>query len=139
MKDSDLEKQIQKIIQYLSDKKGFICSIDILLQLGYLSQTDFMDWRYGKVEYLEKVCKINLSKLSTLNRIMKQTAIKMKLKPSWTAYNRYGKGVKQRLRFSKSGDEKIEIAYATHWINEYQMNKLRQLKTLTDDCKSTCS
>jgi len=139
MNNIDLEKRIKKIISELSDKKGFISSVDILLGLDYLSQTDYMDWRNGKVEYLEKVCKINLSKLTTINRIIKQIASKMNLKPSWTAYNKYGKVPKISLRFSKTGDEKIEKAYATHWINEYQINKLKQQKDSTDSKKTTSS
>lgn len=139
MKDSELEKQIIKIIHELSDKKGVICSVDILIQLDYLSQVDYMNWRNGKVEYLEKVCKINLSKLSTINQIMKHIAVKMNLKPSWTGYNKYGKGSNRKLRFSKSGDEIIEKAYATHWINEFQIKKLREQENQTNNTQATSS
>ena len=132
MNNIDLEKRIRKMISELSDKKGFISSVDILLGLDYLSQTDYMNWRNGKVEYLEKVCKINLGKLTTINRTIKQIASKMKLKPSWTAYNKYGKGTKISLRFSKTGDEKIEKAYSTHWINEYQIKKIKEKNIKTD-------
>lgn len=139
MKDSELEKQIIKIIHELSDKKGIICSVDILIQLDYLSQVDYMNWRNGKVEYLEKVCKVNLSKLSTINQIMKHNAVKMNLKPSWTGYNKYGKGAKQKLRFSKSGNEIIEKAYATHWINEFQIKRLREQENQTNTTQATSS
>ena len=139
MKDSELEKQIIKIIHELSDKKGVICSVDILIQLDYLSQVDYMNWRNGKVEYLEKVCKVNLSKLSTINQIMKHNAVKMNLKPSWTGYNKYGKGAKQKLRFSKSGNEIIEKAYATHWINEFQIKRLREQENQTNTTQATSS
>ena len=139
MKDSELEKQIIKIIHELSDKKGAICSVDILIQLDYLSQVDYVNWRNGKVEYLEKVCKVNLSKLGTINQIMKHNAVKMNLKPSWTGYNKYGKGAKRKLRFSKSGNEIIEKAYATHWINEFQIKKLREQENQTNIDPATSS
>lgn len=139
MKDSELEKQIIKIIQELSDKNGVICSVDILIQLGYLSQVDYMNWRNGKVEYLERVCKINLSKLSSINQIMKLVAVNMNLKPSWIGYNKYGKGAKRKLRFSKSGNEIIEKAYATHWINEFQINKLREQENQINNTQATSS
>ena len=29
---------------------------------------------------------------------------------------RHGKGPKQRLRFTKTGDAKLELAYATHFV-----------------------
>ncbi len=133
MNRSELEKKIRILISELSDNKGFICPIDILLGLDYLSQKDYMDWRNGKVEYLEKVCKINLSKLSTINRTIKQIAVKMDFKPSWTAYNKLVKGPKVSLRFSKTGDKYIEKAYSTHWVNEYQIKKLKEKSIRTDD------
>ncbi len=128
MNNSELEKKILNIVTEVVDQKGFVSSIDILSRLGYLSQIDCEDWRKGKIEYLEKVCQVNLGKLTTINRILRQVSGKMKLKPSWTAYNKFGKGPKMRLRFSKSGEESIEKAYSTHYVNEYRLNQLNELK-----------
>ena len=87
------------------------------MKLEYLSEKDYENWRFGKVEYLEKVCGVNLRKLSTINKTIKEISGQWNLKKSWTAYNKYGKGKKIRLRFSKSGNEQIEQAYATHYLN----------------------
>ena len=38
------------------------------------------------------------------------------LQPSLTVYKRHGKGPRQHLRFSKTGDPNLEAAYATHLI-----------------------
>ena len=127
MNNSELETKISKIISELSDKQGYISSTDVLISLNYLSQTDYEKWRNGKVEYLEKVCQVNLSKLTTVNRIIKQVSKRMNLVPSFTVYNKYGKGNKQRLRFCKSGDENIEKAYSTHYINNYQIKRLKEI------------
>ncbi len=132
MKDSELEQRIKGIVGELLDQKGFISSVDILMKLNYLSQTDYMNWRNGKVGYLEKVCKINLSKLTTINRTIRQTAVKMNLKPSLTVYNKFGKGPKTSLQFSKSGDKQIEKAYSTHNINEYKIKRLNEKNIITD-------
>src|SRR3989339_934565 len=128
MNTTELEKNIRKIISELSDQNGYISSIDVLLKLNYLSQKDYDDWRFGKIVYLEKVCKANLHKLSTINQIIRQISNQMNLKPSWTAYNKYGKGATTRLRFSKSGDEKIENGYSTHYVNDYHINKMKENK-----------
>jgi len=48
--------------------------------------------------------------------VAKEISREWRLKESWTAYNKYGKGKKARLRFSKSGNEKIEKTYATHYV-----------------------
>ena len=60
---------------------------------------------------------VNLTKLSTINKIIKQISEQWNLKKSWTVYNKYGKEKKIRLRFSKSANKQIEEAYATHYIN----------------------
>lgn len=127
MNNIDLEKKIKRIISDLSDEKGYICSIDVLLGLDYLSKTDYEKWRNGQVDYLERVCQTNLGKLTTINKIIGQVAAKMNLVPSLTVYNKWGKGQKQKLRFSKSGDFNIEKAYSTHFLNKYQIEENKKI------------
>ena len=117
MNNTDLRNKIKLIGKELIEEKGYLTSIDVLLKLEYLSEKDYENWRFGKVKYLEKVCGVNLKKLSTINKTIKVISGQWNLKKSWTAYNKYGKGKKIRLRFSKSGNEQIEQAYATHYIN----------------------
>lgn len=117
MNNTDLRNKIKIIGGKIIEEKGYLTSIDILLKLDYLSEKDYENWRFGKVEYLEKVCSVNLKKLSTINKTIKEISGQWNLKQSWTAYNKYGKVKKIRLRFSKSGNEQIEQAYATHYIN----------------------
>ena len=117
MNNADLRNKIKLIGKEIIEEKGYLSSIDVLLKLEYLSEKDYENWRFGKVEYLEKVCAVNLKKLSTINKTIKQISGQWNLKQSWTAYNKYGKGKKIRLRFSKSGNERIEEIYATHHID----------------------
>ncbi len=117
MNNTDLRNKIKIIGKEIIEEKGYLSSIDVLLKLEYLSEKNYENWRFGKVEYLEKVCDVNLKKLSTINKTIKEISGQWNLKKSWTAYNKYGKGKKIRLRFSKTGNEQIEEAYATHYIN----------------------
>ena len=117
MNNSDLKNKIKLVGKEIIEEKGYLSSIDVLLKLEYLSEKEYENWRLGKVEYLEKVCVVNLKKLSTINKTIMEISRQLNLKKSWTAYNKYGKGKKIRLRFSKSGNEQIEEAYATHYIN----------------------
>ncbi len=128
MNNSDLEKKIKDVICDLSDKQGYISSVGILMKLNYLTRTDYEKWRFGKIEYLERVCQVNLGKLTTINQLIKQISRKMNFEPSVTVYNKFGKGPKTRLRFSKSGADSIEKAYSTHYINKYQIERLKELK-----------
>ena len=98
------------------------------MQLEYLTKKDYEDWRFGRVDYLEKVCRINLSKLTLINKWIRKYSVELELKSSWTEYNKYGKGVKRRLRFSKSGEKTIEERYAIHFIDTSRMLELKENK-----------
>ena len=40
------------------------------MKLGVLAPTDYERWRFGEVDYLERVCKVNLGKLSYINSLL---------------------------------------------------------------------
>lgn len=128
MNRTELKNRIKGISNQLITEKGFICSIDILYELDILSKAQIKDWRFGKIPYLEKVCNKNLGTLTFINRTIKEIAKEKNLKPSWTAYNKFGKGIKSRLTFSKTKDENIETAYATHYIDTEKIKELKKEK-----------
>ena len=116
MNNQQLEVKVKTVSGSLLYKKGYVCSVDVLMGLGCLSAKDYDNWRFGRVEYLERACQANLKKLSLINKSIRKFAVQQQLKPSWTAYMKYGKGPKKHLQFSKSGDDNIEKAYATHFV-----------------------
>ena len=125
MNSMELEKEVKNLVYTLRYEKGLVCAVDILIKLNYLSKNDYDNWRFGKIDYLERVCNVNLSKLTLINKTIRKIATDLKLDKSWTGYNQYGKGVKLKLRFSKSGNLNIEEAYATHYIDK---NRIKELK-----------
>jgi len=116
MNNTDLEKEVKRLVHLNHHEKGYVCTVDLLLQLDYLTKMDYENWRFGRVDYLERVCQINLSKLTLINKLIRKYSLELGLKSSWTAYNKFGKGPKRPLRFSKSGDKSIEDRYSTHYI-----------------------
>lgn len=106
--------------------KGYVSPVDLLIKLGYLSLESYENWRFGRVPYLEKVCKVNLSRLSFIIKKLRTYAASKNLEPRWTAYKKFGKGKKIILRFSKSGAEHIEKSYATHYVDVPRMKKLKK-------------
>lgn len=126
MNNNEIEKEVKRLVHSLRYEKGYVCAVDVLMGLDYLTKKDYEDWRFGKINFLEKACNTNLSKLTYINKMMKKFANDLKLENSWTGYNQYGKGEKRRLRFSKSGENKIEEAYATHYVDK---NRIIELKT----------
>lgn len=113
--------------------------MDVLIDVGVLTKDKYEDWRFGRVPYLEKVCNINLHKLSFIMGQIKSYAIKNGYKPSFTYYKQWGvkkkHGVKKTvpLRFSKSGNPEIERAYATHYVDEKAVARQKETVTKTSE------
>ena len=117
MNNQELKTKTRNIAAQLMNKKKYIAPVDLLMKLGYLNANDHEKWRKGQVAYLEQVCQVNLKKLSTIMKILRDFSKEQKYYPSYTAYNGWGKNKGKKLKFSKSGTPYIEQAYATHYVN----------------------
>lgn len=93
-----------------------VAPVDVLVGMGLLAPGPLDDWRSGRVPYLEKVINCNLARLSRLLRILRLHAHYLNLVPSVTVYMRWGKGPKKRLRFTRTGNSRIEEAYSRHFV-----------------------
>ncbi|MBN1654373.1 MAG: hypothetical protein JXA30_11440 [Deltaproteobacteria bacterium] len=93
-----------------------VAPVDVLIRMDLLAPERLEDWRRGRVPYLEKVIICNLTRLSRLLRILRFHAHDLRLVPSITVYMKWGKGPKKRLRFTKTGDSKLEEAYSRHFV-----------------------
>lgn len=110
-------------------KKNFVVSpVEVLIQMQKITKKDFEDWRFGRIPYLERVMNCNLSKANRILRIINLHAEALKLKPSFTAYRRWGKGPKQQLYFTKSRNHNMETLYATHYVSQYLREKMEAEK-----------
>lgn len=108
--------RVVRAVGVVMKRDGFVAPIEVFVEMGILQRKHLLDWRQGRVPYLERVIQGSLSRLSRLLRILRSHAHDLNLAPSETAYRRHGKGRKQPLRFSKTGEPKLERAYATHFI-----------------------
>mgnify|MGYP002167239459 CR=1 FL=1 len=119
------------------ERRGYAAPVDTLIECGVLPKKAYEEWRFGKVPYLEKVCIVNLHKLSFIMHQMRVFAKKNQWTPSFCYYKQWG--IKKKdgqghkpvipLRFSKSGEAEIERWYATHFVDkkhvkQYQMDLL---------------
>ena len=112
----DLERALSTITSELLKEKGYLCFVDVFIKLGYLSKSDYEHWRFKRVSPLERVLSVNLSRINFIMKTMRRNSVNGHLKPSMTVYKSWGKGKKTLLQFSKSGDPRIETAYATHFV-----------------------
>ena len=83
MNNGELAGKVHSAVYHQCRSRGFAAPVDVLMDVGYLSRQDYENWRYGRVDYLERVCKANLSKLSLVMREMRSYAAKAGLKPSF--------------------------------------------------------
>lgn len=114
--DDPLYPRVCRAVDRLLQRGKVVAPVDVLVDMGLLTPQHLEDWRRGRVPYLERVIDCNLTRLSRLLRVLRFHAHDLNLKPSLTAYMRRGKGLKQRLTFTKTREPKLEKAYATHLV-----------------------
>ena len=144
MNDKELTGKVHSAMYRQCQTRGYAAPVDVLMDIGVLTRENYENWRFGKVPFLEKVCTVNLRKLSFVMSRMRSYAVKAGLKPSFTYYKRWG--VKKKggqghrpvipLRFSGSGDETAERLYATHFVDQKRLEQIKREKRAnvgTDD------
>ena len=115
-REDPLYPRIARAVDALLERGNVVTPLDVVIAMEFLTRDHLEDWRRGRVLFLEQVINCNLTRLGRLVRILRFFAHDLNLKPSRTAYMRWGKGPKQRLRFTKTGDPKVEQAYSTHFV-----------------------
>ena len=141
MNDKELIGKVHSSMYHQLKIRGYATAVDVLMDLEILSKVNYERWRNGKVLYLEKICKVNLKKLSTILHEMRVYAKKGNLKPSHCVYKRLavkkknGQGKKPviKLRFSKSGSEDIEKWYAAHFVDTKKIEKMKEEKQINSN------
>jgi hypothetical protein len=111
-----LFSRIEHACRSILAKGKVVAPVDLLVAMQLLSSGHLEDWRYGRVPYLEQVIDCNLTRLSRLLRILRLHAHDLNLVPVQAVYRRHGKGPRQTLRFTKTGDPNLEAAYGRHFV-----------------------
>lgn len=118
MNEQEVNGAVHNSMYHQILKNGYATAVQVLIDLKVLSKEDYEKWRFGKVDYLERVCKINITRLGFILHSMQDYGKQQDLKDSFTYYKRWGTKGKDsvKLRFSKSGNENVEKRYATHYV-----------------------
>ena len=66
MNNVELKHKVGLVVIYISP-------VDVLIKMDILSVKDYENWRFGRVPYLERVCKTNLNKLSLIIKEIRNT------------------------------------------------------------------
>ena len=110
----DMVNKVHDAMYRQIQSRGYAAPVDVLMDLGVLDKSRYDDWRAGRIPYLEAVCNANLHKLSEMMKEVRSFASQNGWKESVSSY----KHKDRTLRFSKTGNPKIEEAYATHYVKE---------------------
>ena len=125
--------RIERAVAKLLAKGSVVAPVDVLVGMGLMRSEHLEEWRRGQIAYLERIIRCNLSRVSRILRILRFHAHDLDLKPSFIVYNRHGRGPKQRLRFSKTGDPNLEKAYATHFVRQGSRPIMIEDRLLADE------
>ena len=141
MNGEELRARVRESMFRQCHMRGYAAPVDVLMDIGALSKKNYEDWRFGRVDTLERVCSMNLSKLSAVLREMYACAKAQSLKPSFCYYKRWGVSKKNEtghkpvitLQFSKSGSPEIERSYATHFVDLARVQELKAAQPQTEE------
>ena len=107
----DYPKIVAAVARILS-RQRFVAPVELFVEMNLLPAADLERWKRGQIPILERVIRCNLARAGRILRLLRFHAHDLKLKPSITVYQHRG----HRLRFSRSGEPKIEEAYSTHLV-----------------------
>jgi len=62
---------IVRVVDDLLLEKGFVAPVELFIRMDLLSPESAENWRRGRISYLERVIRCNLSKASRILRILR--------------------------------------------------------------------
>jgi hypothetical protein len=123
-----VEERVVSAAEAALAERQFVAPIHVMMDIGWLQPGPVDRWRQGRVECLEHLAQIDLSKLTAAMGALGRWAERRGLKPSETDYIARTRD-RRGLRFTRSGDPAVERAYRTHWfLPELSERKRERLK-----------
>ena len=122
MNDKELIGKVHSSVYHQCQQRGYAAPVDVLMEIGVLPKQKYEDWRFGRVDYLERVCTVNLRKLSFIMHQMRVYAQKTGLKPSFCYYKQWGvkkkngQGHKPGFRCDSAKSEILKLKNGTPLI-----------------------
>jgi hypothetical protein len=119
--------RVVRAVATILSRSDVVAPVEVLLEMGNLTQKNHEAWYRGQVPYLERVFAGSLSKANRILRIIGFHVHDLNMVPRRTVYYQWGNSKNRLLRFSKSGHEGVEDAYATHYVWNRSQEKKRQV------------
>jgi len=119
--------RVVRAVANILARSDVVAPVDVLLEMGNLTQKNHEAWYRGHVPYLERVFAGSLSKANRILRLIGFHVHDLNMLPRRTVYHQWGQGTTRLLRFSKSGNQDVEKAYATHYVWNQSQEKKRHV------------
>ena len=113
-KDDALYRRVVNAVRHLQQNKGDVTPLNVLLTLGMLAPAKMLEWRQGRIPFLEAVLTANLSITNRVLRILRLHAQDLDMRDVAVEYTSIGRH--KNLQFSRAADPNIERAYCRHYI-----------------------
>ncbi len=100
--------RVERAVDAVLRRDGHLTYPTLLSELGVLTKKNFEAWRAGRVPYLERVIRTNLTRLSRIQTAVRRIARARNWKRTIT-------GPKRGRRYSKTGHPFVEEEYAAYY------------------------
>jgi hypothetical protein len=107
---------VARVVAGILNDSKVVTPVAVMVGMGWLSADDLQAWLAGKVPYLERVTRCNLIKLARFLRILAFHCHDLNLIATPTVYSGKARGSRGPLRFTKTGEVKLEKIYARHFV-----------------------
>lgn len=107
-RNKNLMARVERAVAAVLERDGHLTYPSMLCELGVLTKKDLEAWRAGRIPYLEKVIRTNLTQLGRIQTAVRRIARARNLKRTVT-------GPKRGQRYSKTGHPFVEEEYAAYY------------------------
>ena len=113
----DLAARVAQAAAAALKAHGYVCAVEVLLALTWLSPRHLQSWREGQLPCLEDGIQTASKRVTQALHLLDAWARAADLEPTPGSY--VARNVaRDPLRFSRSGSEERELLYRTHWVSK---------------------
>lgn len=121
-----LDERVRKAAEEALADHQSVSLIDVLTGMGLLAHSHVIEWRQGRVDFLEVVIQGRREKISYSIQSFQRWAAANGLEPSETRYTCSTREGPRDLRFCIAGDPALEKIFRTHYISPAMPTRKRE-------------
>src|SRR5882724_3586228 len=121
-----LEKRVHRAAEAALEDHQSVSVIDVLTGMGLLAHSRVVEWRQGRVDFLEDVIQGRPEKIVYSIQAFQRWAVVNGLEPSQTRYARSTREGPRDLRFTSNPDPAVEKIFRTHYVSKAMPERKRR-------------